>query len=122
LVQRVPVKDKAKRSWRKVTEHVASFDFDRDFALAIYGMKMRHTMFAVEHADHDSRKREISGKESFQRLERSGAARCWPPLTGTLLVSLLRQHLHQNSEFVAFFWGGHSAAPSHGQSTLNRHR
>ena len=36
------------------------------------------------------------------------------------MVSLLRQHLHQNSEFVAFFWGGHSAVPSHGQSTLNK--
>jgi hypothetical protein len=30
------------------------FDFNGDFALSIRGMEVRHTMFAVEHANYDS--------------------------------------------------------------------
>ena len=32
----------------------ARFDFDRDFMLAVHGMKVRDAMLTVEHADYDS--------------------------------------------------------------------
>ena len=56
LVKTCPFEHKSEGSWREFAVNSARFDLDGDFVLAVNGMKMWDSMFAVKYPDYDSEK------------------------------------------------------------------